>query len=51
MMIRLFRVSIPSSVLALLLSESILIFSCYLLAAYSTFDTSPEVFLWDDAGL
>jgi sugar transferase (PEP-CTERM system associated) len=51
MMIRLFRVSIPSSVLALVLSESILIFSCYLLAAYNTLDTSPEVFLWDDAGL
>lgn len=51
MMIRLFRVSIPSSVLALVLSETILIFSCYLLAAYWTLETSPEIFLLDDAGI
>jgi len=50
-MIRLFRVSIPSSVIALVLSESTLIFSCYVLAAYWVQDAATEVFLIDDGGL
>lgn len=50
MMVRLFRVAIPSSILALLLSETILVFSCYVMAAYWTLDFSGEVFLLDEGG-
>src|SRR5512141_1832184 len=49
-MIRLFRVSIPTSALALVLSESVLIFTCYVLAAYATLDISADIFLWQDGG-
>jgi sugar transferase (PEP-CTERM system associated) len=49
-MIRLFRISVPSSVVALVLSETILIFSCYVLAAYWTLDFSTDIFLIDDGG-
>ena len=49
-MIRLFRVSVPSSVVALVVSETILIFSCYALAAYWTLDLSTDIFLIDDGG-
>jgi sugar transferase (PEP-CTERM system associated) len=38
-MIRVFRVSIPATVLGLVTSESLLFFSCYILAAYWHFDT------------
>jgi exopolysaccharide biosynthesis polyprenyl glycosylphosphotransferase len=41
----------PSSVLALLVSESVLLFSCYTLAAYLTLDVSPDIYLLDDGGL
>ena len=50
-MIRLFKVSIPSSVIALILSEAILVFSCYILAAYLLLDVAVDVFLFDDGGL
>lgn len=50
-MIRLFKVSIPGNVVALVLSEIVLVFSCYILAAYLTFDVAPDVFLIDDGGL
>jgi exopolysaccharide biosynthesis polyprenyl glycosylphosphotransferase len=50
-MIRLFKVSIPSNVVALVVSEIVLVFSCYLLAAYLTLDVAPDVFLIDDGGL
>ena len=49
-MIRLFRISIPSSALALLLSETVLILTCYVLAAYATLDISSDIFLWQDGG-
>jgi exopolysaccharide biosynthesis polyprenyl glycosylphosphotransferase len=49
--IRLFKVSIPSSVVALLVSEAILIFSSYVLAAYWTLDAAADVFLLDEGGL
>ena len=49
-MIRLFRVSIPSSALALIISETILILSCYLLAGYATLELSSDIFLWEDGG-
>lgn len=50
-MIRLFRVFVPTSVLALLISEIILIFSCFILASYLVLETDPEVFLLYDGGL
>src|SRR6266446_5592001 len=49
-MIRLFKVSVPSSAVALILSETILVFSCYILAAYWIQDISPDIFLLDDGG-
>lgn len=49
-MIRLFRVFIPIGVLALLISELILVSSSYILAAYVTLDVDPWVFLAYDGG-
>ena len=49
-MIRLFKVSIPSSVIALLVSETILIFSCYALIAFFALDVAADIFLIDDGG-
>jgi len=49
-MIRLFRVFIPASVVALLVSDFILIYACYLLAALFLFPVDPQVFLFDDGG-
>src|SRR5580698_2591759 len=50
-MIRLFKVSIPGNVVALVVSEIVLVFSCYVLAAYLTIDVAPDIFLLDDEGL
>ncbi len=50
-MIRLFRVSIPSSVIALILSEAALVFTCYVAAAYIVLDFAPDIFLTEDGGL
>lgn len=50
-MIRLFRVFIPTSVVALLISEAVLIASCYLLATSLMVSFDPEVFLLYDGGL
>ncbi len=50
-MIRLFRVFVPASVLGLLVSEAILIFFCYALAAFLTPGVVPEVFFLDENGL
>lgn len=49
--IRLFQVSIPSSVLALLLSEAALVFACYVVAAYLTLTFSVDIFLMQSGGL
>ena len=49
-MIRLFRISIPSSALALVLSETVLVLSCYLVAAYLTLDIATDIFLLQDGG-
>jgi hypothetical protein len=49
-MIRLFRVFVPASVVALLVSEFILIYACYLVAALFVFRVDPQVFLVDDDG-
>jgi sugar transferase (PEP-CTERM system associated) len=49
-MIRLFRVFIPASVVALLASEIILTYTCYVIATFVMLDVAPEVFLIDDNG-
>lgn len=49
-MVRLFRVFVPTSVLALLLSETILIFSCYILATFFVLDSDPSTYLLDEGG-
>ena len=49
-MIRLFRVSIPSSVLALFVLESILLLGCYIAAAGMTLDEDLEFYLFYDRG-
>lgn len=50
-MVRLFKVSIPTSVLTLLVSEILLLFCCYLVAAAWALDYPFEVFLLYDGGL
>src|ERR1043166_2815931 len=50
-MVRLFRVFVPTSVVTLLLSEIILIFSCYILACFFALDSDPGVFLLYEGGL
>ena len=50
-MIRVFRVFVPTSILALIVSEIIIIFSCFLIASYVMVDVDPEVFLLYDGGL
>src|SRR5579863_3629655 len=49
-MIRLFRVSIPNSTVELLISESIVVVSCYILAAFVSLDVSLDIFLLEDGG-
>jgi sugar transferase (PEP-CTERM system associated) len=49
-MIRLFKVSIPGSVILLVISETVLIFGCYTLAAYLASDIPLDVFLLEDGG-
>jgi sugar transferase (PEP-CTERM system associated) len=50
-MIRIFKVFVPASVIALLLSETVLIFACYLIATFFVLDVDPQVFLLYDNGL
>src|SRR6266481_5091680 len=50
-MVRLFRVFIPASVLALLISEITLIFCCFSLGSYLTQEVDPTVFLLYDGGV
>ena len=49
-MIRLFRVFVPSSVIALLLSEIILTYTCYVVATFIVLYEDPQVFLFYDNG-
>ena len=49
-MIRLFKVSVPSSIVLLIVSEAILLISCYVLAIYGTVEAA-DVFLFDDDGI
>jgi sugar transferase (PEP-CTERM system associated) len=50
-MIRLFRVFIPTSVLALLISEVILIYFCFVIAVTAVTEVDPEFVLFFDGGL
>jgi sugar transferase (PEP-CTERM system associated) len=50
-MVRVFRVFIPTSVLALLISEATLIFSSYVVATYCLLETDPTVYLLSEGGL
>lgn len=50
-MVRLFKVSIPTNVIALVVSEAILVLCCYVLATYWAMDVAAEVFLFDDGGI
>ncbi len=49
-MIRLFKVSVPGSILALIASETVLLFCCYVLAVSLTVE-APDVYLMDENGL
>jgi sugar transferase (PEP-CTERM system associated) len=49
-MIRLFRVSIPASVLALFVLETILLLGCYVAATYFVIDEDLEFYLFYDRG-
>jgi len=49
-MIRIFRVFVPGSILALLVSDAILLYTCYSLAAVLTLDADPQVFFRYDGG-
>jgi sugar transferase (PEP-CTERM system associated) len=51
--VRLFKVSIPTSVIALLVSETLLVFCCYVVAAFWALDADypPTFFLFYDGGL
>jgi sugar transferase (PEP-CTERM system associated) len=50
-MIRALRAVVPASIFVLLLSEIILVFFCYTLAAYLTLDVDPYFFLMEENGL
>src|SRR5579872_1235844 len=50
-MVRLFRVFVPVSVLALLVSEISLIFACFVASAYLSLGADPSVFLLYDGGM
>ncbi|MBI2689890.1 MAG: sugar transferase [Acidobacteria bacterium] len=49
-MIRLFQVFIPTSVVALLISEVILLFLCFVVAMVSILDVDPEFMMFYDGG-
>jgi len=49
-MIRIFRVFVPGSILALLFSDALLLYTCYSLAAFLTLDADPQVFFRYDGG-
>jgi len=49
-MIEVFRVFLPTPVLILLISESLLLGSCYVLAAFLVLEVDPTVFLLYDGG-
>src|ERR1700736_812283 len=50
-MIRIFKVFVPTSILALFLSEVLLISGCYMAATYIAGEGDGEMYLMDDSGL
>lgn len=50
-MIRLFKVTVPTSIVALLLSELVLLTTCYVVAAFALAAADPELFLLYEYGL
>jgi sugar transferase (PEP-CTERM system associated) len=50
-MIRLFRVSVPTSIFVLLLSEVVLLTFCYVVTTFWLLPVAPSIFLWYDNGL
>jgi sugar transferase (PEP-CTERM system associated) len=50
-MIRLFRVFVPVGMLALLISETLLVISAFILATYLALEVDPSVFLLYDGGM
>jgi sugar transferase (PEP-CTERM system associated) len=50
-MIRIFKVAVPTSILALLLSEVVLLTTCYVVAAFVLATADPELFLVYEYGL
>ena len=49
-MIQFFRVFIPANVFALLVSEIVLTYTCYLLATFIVLEVDPQIFLSDNNG-
>jgi len=49
-MTRFFRVNVPATSLALLISDILLITSAFILAHYLTLDVDPQTYLFDDGG-
>jgi sugar transferase (PEP-CTERM system associated) len=50
-MLRIFNVYVPTSVVALLASEAVLLFSCYVVAAASLLDVDLEIFWLYEGGM
>jgi sugar transferase (PEP-CTERM system associated) len=50
-MIRIFKVAVPTSIVALLLSEVVLLTTCYVLSAFFLAQADPELFLLYENGL
>lgn len=50
-MVRVFRVSVPTSIFVLLVSEFLILTCSYVLAAYLSLEVDPSVYLLDDGGL
>ncbi len=50
-MIRIFKVAVPTSIVALLLSEVVLVTTCYVIAAFILAQADPELFLLYEYGL
>jgi sugar transferase (PEP-CTERM system associated) len=50
-MIRLFRVFVPVGTLILLISESLLVFSAFILASYIILDVDPKIYLLYEGGI
>ncbi len=50
-MVRVFRVSVPTSIFVLIISEILILTFCYCLATYLLIDVAPSIYLLDEGGL